>query len=431
MLTAAEQRVLDSVSESRLVDQCASLVRTPTVSPHSGDRAPSGELAGQEAVEAALQSMGARTERVLCRDALFDRVGVLAPHGRQTTDRPNVVGTVTLGDGNGPSILLDAHMDTVAVDHYEGMPFGGEIADGFIHGRGSSDDKQGVTVMLEAVRALQQSGSPCSGRLICCSVVDEECDGAGRGTLACLDHVGRVDAVFVIDGSFGTICHGCTGVVTADVLVTGRAGHAALGQSVNAIEKAVALMPAFQAFRRLRGNRPGDLNLGVFQAGDHPANVPHRARLALNLKTYPEDMDAARHAYGQDSGRLVRELFERCLAETVGQDEYLRLVPPRVHWVKDVPAAHQTGPGAALCSVTAQACLDTAGERPAVALLGGWGDIAHAIRAGLPAVGLGAGWPGAAHSASEKVAIRHLVTTARTLALTLHRVLTRQTHLHA
>jgi len=407
-----------------MVDLCTRLVRTPTVSPHSGDRAPSGELAGQEFLATVLQSMGAHPERVFCRDELFDRVGVLAPHGRRTADRPNLVGTVALGNGRGPVILLDAHMDTVAVDHYDGQPFSGAVVDGFIHGRGSSDDKQGITVMLEAVRALQESGNPYDGRLVCCSVVDEECDGAGRGTLACLDHVGRPDAVFVVDGSFGTVCHGCTGVVTAEVLVAGRAGHAALGHSVNAIDKAVALFPAFAAFRQARGNRPGDLNLGVFQAGDHPANVPNSARLALNLKTYPDDMAAARRAYGLDSGLLVRELFERCVSEQAAQDEFLRATPPAVRWIKDVPATVQTGVGAALCAATAQACADTAAERPRVDLLGGWGDIAHAIRAGLPAVGLGAGWPGAAHSASEKVAIRHVVAMAQALALTLHRLLT-------
>jgi acetylornithine deacetylase len=424
VITAVERDVLAAVSEARLVDLCVELVRTPSVSPHSGDRQPAGELAGQQVLERVLGALGGQTERLLCRDELFDRAGVLAPHGRQTADRPNVISRFSLGTGQGPRILLDAHMDTVGVDHYESEPFSGAVRDGFIHGRGSSDDKQGIAVMVGAVQALLESGHAYHGTLICCGVVDEECDGAGRGSLACLDHLGAPDAAIVIDGSYGSVSKGCTGVVTADITVQGRAGHAALGQSVNAIEKAVCLLPAFEAFRQARGNRPGILNLGVFQAGDHPANVPNSARLALNLKTFPEDMAAAKRLYGLDSGRLVRELFEQCIATQAAQDAFLREVPPRVRWVKDVPATELTGTATGLAEACAQAHADSGAGRPSVDLLGGWGDLAHFIRAGVPTVGIGAGFPGAAHSAAEKVSIAHMVATTRALALLLHRLLT-------
>lgn len=423
-MTTLEKRLLQAVSETRLADLCQRLVRIPTVSPYSGDREPAGEAAGQEAIEALLRALGGETTRIPCRDDLFDRAGVLAPHGRRTADRPNVVARFRLGSGRGPLILLDAHMDTVGVDHYAGVPFAGESRDGFIHGRGATDDKQGLATMVEAVRALLEAGPGADGTLVCCSVVDEECDGAGRGSLACIDHVGRMDAAIILDGAFGTLCRGCTGVATAAITVAGRAGHAAQGQSINAIEKACELMPAFAAFRTARGDRPGDLNLGVFQAGDHPANVPNLARLALNLKTYPEDMAAARAAFGLDNGRLVRDQFERCVRSQADRDAFLRAEPPRLHWIKDVPAADQTGSPAAWCERLARTVADSGAPQPAVGLLGGWGDLAHFIRAGVPAAGLGAGWPGAAHSASEKVSLAHLAATTRALALMLHRMLT-------
>ncbi len=422
-MTAEERRVVGAVSESRLVDLCRRLVRIPTVSPYSGDRQPAGELAGQEAVERVLREMGGSTETVLCRDDLLDRAGILAPRGRRTEDRPNVIARFRLGGGSGPVVVLDAHMDTVGVDRYEGDPFSGAVQDGFIHGRGSSDDKQGIAIMIEAVRALLDAGATVHGTVFCCSVVDEECDGGGRGSLACLEHIGAADAALVADGSFGTLCRGCTGVVTAEVSVCGQGGHAAHGQSVNAIEKAFELMPALEAFRALRGNRPGEANLGVFQAGDHPANVPSLARMGLNLKTYPADMEAARTACGAADGRLVRETFEQCVQTWARRDPFLQRVPPRVRWVKDLPATEQHGPRADWCGALAQTFADSGTLKPAVGLLGGWGDLAHFIRAGIPAAGLGAGWPGAAHSASEKVAVEHLVASARGLALALHRLL--------
>ena len=245
-MTTAEKRLLDAVSAERISDLCRRLVRTPTVSPYSGDRQPAGEGAGQDIVEGILRDLGADTRRVPCRDELFGPAYTLAPGGRQVDGRPNIIGTLRLGNGQGPVVVLEAHMDTVAVDTYEGDPFSGDLRDGFIHGRGSSDDKQGITVMLEAARVLAQQGG-VNGTLVCCSVVDEECDGAGRGSLACLDAVRPMSAAIVIDGSVGAIWEGCTGVITAEITVSGRAGHAALGGTVNAIDKAVFLMPALAA----------------------------------------------------------------------------------------------------------------------------------------------------------------------------------------
>lgn len=426
-----ENRLVEHISRERLAEFCSGLVKIPTVSPYSGDRNPSGEWEGQLVVEQALAELGAHTERIPCRDEHFEAAGVLAPSGRQVNRRPNIIGTFRFGTGDGPVIVLDAHMDTVGVDHYRGNPFSGEIRDGFIHGRGSSDDKQGVSIMVEALRALRESDNPYHGTVICCSVVDEECDGAGRGSLACLDHLGSIDAALVLDGSVGGIWAGCTGVITAEILVSGRAGHAALGGSVNAIEKAVSLFPAFEAFRQARGNRPGEFNLGVFQAGDHPANVPNSARLAMNIKTLLADMQAAQQTYGRANGRLVRELLENCIANEVARDAFLRTTPPELRWIKDVPAT-TTGPESeAFVQTVAAISTRVRGTAPKIEPLGGWGDIAHFLRAGIPAVGLGAGFPGAAHSAVEKVAIQDIVDTTTIVALTLHHYLTAKDRSHA
>ncbi len=427
MLDPPEEQVTGCVRESRVVERCRNLVRIPTVTPYSGDRSPSGELEGQRAVASILADLGARVEEVPCGDAAFDEAGILAPRGRILADRPNIVGTFTLGSGTGPAILLDAHMDTVAVDHYRGDPFSAELRDGCIHGRGSSDDKSGMAAMLEAVSALLESGNTYHGTVICCSVVDEECDGAGRGSLSCIRHLPAPDVAVVLDGSCDSIFDGCTGVVTAEITVHGRAGHAALGNSVNAIEQAVKLFPAFERFRVARGARSGEFNLGLFHAGDHPANVPDRARLAMNIKTLLSDMKAAEEQFGRPSGRLVREFFERCIAEATEGDPFFDRTPPEVRWVKDVPAAEAGEEASGLLGTMREAWRDLRGEEPRVATLAGWGDMAHFMNAGIPAVGLGCGFPGAAHGAEEKVRVEDLVRTARIVALALHRLLSAPT----
>ena len=339
MLKKSEKELLQQVSEERVVRRCAELVQIPTVNLYSGDKAPSGELSGQLYVEKVLQKLGARTERLECSDTVLAANQVLAPAGRIIRDRPNIIGTVIFGAGTGPTLLLDAHMDTVAVDSYNGNPFSGEVKDGFVWGRGSSDDKGGVAVMLEAVNALCESGAALNGTVVCCSVVEEECDGAGKGTLSCMQHFPRPDAAIVIDGDASAIRNGCCGVVTAEIAVQGQAGHAVSGNSVNAIEKAVALFSAFERFRQIRGNHPGDFNLGFFRGGGHPANVPCEVRLGMNIKTGVQDMKDSSEKYAEYSGRVVRELFEQCVRETAATDAFLVDHPPVVRWVKDVPSA--------------------------------------------------------------------------------------------
>ncbi|MCK5803678.1 MAG: M20 family metallopeptidase [Lentisphaeria bacterium] len=409
------QQAIADIDKERLVELCRELVRTPTVSPYSGDQNPSGEGAGCTLVANAFRALGAKVELVPCTDIACVEAGVMIPHDRIIEGRPNVVATFTLGAGNGATVLLDAHLDTVAVDAYQGDPFSAELADGFIHGRGSSDDKSSVASMIEAARILANLPG-LDGTLVCCAVTDEECDGGGRGSLSCLRHLDRPDVAIVIDGSHDMIYDGCTGCLTAEVIVHGRAGHAALGGTVNAIEQAIRLMPAFDHFRELRGDAPGEFNLGIFQSGDHPANVPNRARLAMNIKTTLDDMDQAETTYGQRNGRIVRELFERCVAEHAQTDAFFCENPPEVRWVKDLPAAARGAEAGTLRETLTEAWTLVHNCAPPFGTLGGWGDMAHFMNAGIPTLGMGAGLPGAAHASVEKVAVEDLVDTAKIVA---------------
>lgn len=423
MLTQTEEGLLKYVDQDRLIETCAQLIRTPTVNPYSGDHDPAGELAGQIIAETALQALGARTERVECPEDILGRYAVLGPGERIRRERPNIIGTLRFGSGQGPTLLIDAHMDTVAVDHYDGDPFSGEVRDGCLWGRGTTDDKGGVSVMLEAIAALRDANINLNGTVVCCSVVEEECDGGGRGSMTCIDHLPKPDGAVVIDGSFGSLWNGCSGVITAHLKVRGRAGHAAYGDSVNAIEKAASLFGALQRFRELRGEHPGEFNLGTFHAGSHPANVPNEAILGMNIKTGLEDMRQARQQYGEWSGRTVRDLFDQCIAEAVANDDFLRECPPEITWVKDLPASLCPPEHEWIVNSMATAFESACAAQPNVTLLGGWGDIAHFLNNGIPSVGMGPGLPGVAHSASEKVDLEHLHQTARMLTLFIYRFL--------
>ena len=87
------------------------------------------------------------------------------------TGRVNVVG-VLKGSGNGRSLLLNAHMDTVGVQGMVIDPFGAEIQDGRLYGRGALDMKGSLAAMLGAAKALVDGSVELAGDLLVTAVAD-------------------------------------------------------------------------------------------------------------------------------------------------------------------------------------------------------------------------------------------------------------------
>lgn len=104
------------------------------------------------------------------REAGFDRVDV--------DGYGNVVGTIE-GREPGPCVLLDGHIDTVPVPDpsvWARNPFGGEVAEGRIHGRGASDMKGAVACMtVAAARFARETNRAFGGKVCVAGVVHEEC----------------------------------------------------------------------------------------------------------------------------------------------------------------------------------------------------------------------------------------------------------------
>ncbi|WP_260855636.1 M20 family metallopeptidase [Mesorhizobium amorphae] len=94
--------------------------------------------------------------------------------------RPNLIGEWDGSDDR--SLILCGHIDVVPVgdaSRWARDPFGGEIAEGKLWGRGAVDMKAGVAACVAAARAVKQAGIKLEGRLAIHSVVDEEAGGFG------------------------------------------------------------------------------------------------------------------------------------------------------------------------------------------------------------------------------------------------------------
>lgn len=403
-----------------LVAQTSKLVQIPTVNPYSGDSSAGRETEGQRYMADLLKQMGGKVNTVPVPDDVFARCNVIGPHPRDYRDRFNVVGQFAFGSGT-RSVLLNCHMDTVGTEGYQGDPYGGEVKDGKVFGRGSTDSKGNLIIGLAAIRALQQAGVPVSGQVIFESVVDEECNGSGGGTLANRLAGVNADAAIALDGASLYPCIGCNGVATAAVDVFGKAGHAAAG-AVNAIDKAVQVKLSIDKMaERRQAMKPAQLmNLGIFRSGTLPAVVPHHAHLEYNINYALAEAQAAKDAGKGWGAALVREQFEAAVQAPAKDDPWLEANSSKVFWIKDLyPFATDVSEPIVKAARLAYQTVLRQDRQPAP--MGAWFDAAHiSIHSGIPVVGMGGGASGTAHTSLEYISIEDMVADAKAVALAIH-----------
>ena len=93
----------------------------------------------------------------------------------------SVVGEIK---GQGPTLLLNAHIDTVLpgdLSNWSVDPFSGKVIDGKIYGRGAGDDKGSAAAQMMAAIAIKRAGCKLNGTLMLSLVADEE-SSSNRGT---------------------------------------------------------------------------------------------------------------------------------------------------------------------------------------------------------------------------------------------------------
>jgi succinyl-diaminopimelate desuccinylase len=229
--------VLSRIDAAELTALTRDLVRIPSVV-RPGDPG---------ATEAAV---AAHVERWLRAEGFTVEVHEVAP------GRPNVLGS--LGDAAaGPTLLLEGHTDVVTEGNaaeWTHPPFGGDVVDGRLYGRGSADMKSGLAAAMIAAAAIKRSGARLGGRLVVGALVDEEGDMIGARHL-CTTPLGRaLSAAIICEPEQNELCLEQRGVVWARVTVRGRMAHGAMPEAgVNPITALGALLreaPALE--RRLR-----------------------------------------------------------------------------------------------------------------------------------------------------------------------------------
>ena len=186
--------------------------------------------------------------------------------------RPNVAAVWRSTSGGGRSLLLNGHIDVVPATpehHWSFDPWGGEVANGRMYGRGAADMKGEVDAIVYAVRALRQSGVERRGDVTLETVIEEEC--TGNGALAARARGYEADAAIIPEPFGRRLLEAQVGVMWARVTVRGGGAHAErTSASVNAVLKACRLMEAVKELEE-RVNDPTNRH-PLFEGVEHPLN---------------------------------------------------------------------------------------------------------------------------------------------------------------
>lgn len=213
-------------------------------------------------------------------------------------DRLNLIARVA-GRGEGPSLMLMAHTDVVPApsDGWTVAPFGGEVRDGRLYGRGAADMKGELAARAVAVAALARTGEPPAGDVVLVAEADEERNTADVGMSWLVRERPDLRCDYAINEGGGsllelaggsrvvTIAIGEKQVTSLRIRIRGRAGHASvpagadnpLRHTASAIQGLLAAevparMPAAvgRALRELGAPDGSDDEVIAWGAGQHP-----------------------------------------------------------------------------------------------------------------------------------------------------------------
>jgi succinyl-diaminopimelate desuccinylase len=171
--------------------------------------------------------------------------------------RPNVIGSLGEKRPGQKSLLLEGHTDVVTEGdpaEWSHPPFGADLVDGRIYGRGTADMKSGLAAAMVAAAAFKRAGVALRGKLVVGALVDEE-DGMIGVRHLCTTEVGReLDAAIICEPEDNELCLEQRGVVWARFRVRGKMAHGAMPEAginpIAGLGRLLAAAPGLE--RRLR-----------------------------------------------------------------------------------------------------------------------------------------------------------------------------------
>jgi succinyl-diaminopimelate desuccinylase len=419
-VTPLEREVLEHVEDlaDDMVAFTRALVRIPTVNPPGERYAECAEL-----IASRLEEFGYTVERIAAEGL---------PEHTKEHPRINVVGTVKSDSVLSPqsSVLhFNGHYDVVPPGSgWSVDPFGGELRDGRMYGRGTCDQKAGIAASIFAAQALRQMNVRLKGTIEQSATPDEE--SGGFAGVAYLCDTGRISSdkqryvVITEPLDPDRVCIGHRGVYWFELTTIGRVGHGSMpGFAINAAEQMARLVGVFDD--RLKP-------LLAQRTSQAPVEPPQAKWPSINLNSI--------HAGQAIGGWQTPAVPDRCVAifdrrylheesfDAV-RDEIVRLLDAQgvAYEIRDLMRVDPLlgDSDSVLSRETGRAISDVIGKEPKFIASPGTYDQKHFVRrAGIAeCIAYGPGRLVLAHQPDEYVTIDDLVASAKVMALLTLRLL--------
>jgi acetylornithine deacetylase len=323
--------------------------------------------------------------------------------------RVNAVGTIK-GTGEGPSLMLNGHTDTVGFDYMEIDPLDPVVKEGKMYGRGTNDMKSGLAAILSTTKAVINSGVRLKGDLVVAAVCDEEY--ASIGTERLVENV-YVDAAIVCEPTELQILVAHKGFAWIDIETWGVAAHGSAWQiGVDAIAKMGKVQVGLENLQEeslmKRSHRlvgPPSVHSAIIEGGRELSTYPDRCKLQVERRLIP----------GETKSDVEVELDN--LLSSIGD------IDPKFEGGYEITFFRgplEVATDTEICRVLIESSKEVRGETPHFIGGSGWMDTQVIAKTGAPAVAFGPVGSGA-HAAVEYVEVDSVVDTAKVLENVVHR----------
>lgn len=212
----------------------------------------------------------------------------MTPEIWQTSAAPNVI--VTIRNGDGPTMLLNGHVDTVlAAQGWDCDPWEGRLDGDRLYGLGACDMKSGVAANMLVTREFARNLDAWRGTLIFSSVVDEEAYSIGANAM--IEHGIKADFCVVSEAMHPNIGIGATGKILVRAEVIGKAAHGFMPwQGINAAsEGAKFVTKVDQLPLGVHPRIPASQSILSFLSGSaqYVVTIPETAEILVSRQTVP------------------------------------------------------------------------------------------------------------------------------------------------
>jgi len=283
---------------------------------------------------------------------LLEQLGCEVRLFAQEPERPNLVARLP-GRGSSAPLLLQGHVDVVAArGDWQHQPFAGDLADGYVWGRGALDMKGGVAMMLAAFMRAKAGGLQPPGDVILCLLADEEAGSPLGADFMVREHAELFDGVRYSIGEFGGFTMDVAGRRFYPIMVAekqlcwthatlrGPAGHGSMPIRGGAMGKLGRVLHTLDHRRLPVHVTPVARSMVQAIADDVPAKlaVPLRALLVPTLT------DRLLDAFGE-RGRIFDPLLHNTVSATiVGGGEKVNVIPDTISLSLDARLLPGFGP---------------------------------------------------------------------------------------